>query len=69
MAYKILSKVLSTRQNKVLENCVSEEKSFFVLGGSTIDNALVAYENFHFMNCIRKQKKGDVALKIDISKA
>ena len=40
----------------------------FVPTISIINNALVAYENLHFMECKRRGKKGDVALKIDISK-
>ena len=69
VAYKILSKVLANRLKKVLENCVSKEQLTFVRGRSIIGNALVAYENFHFMKSKIRVNKRDVALKIDISKA
>jgi len=38
-------------------------------GRSIIDNVMVAYEIVHHMKCKRKGKMGEVALKIDISKA
>lgn len=69
VAYKILSKVLANRLNEVLENCVSKEQLTFVPGRSIIGNALVAYENLHFMKSKIRVNKRDVALKIDISKA
>jgi hypothetical protein len=36
---------------------------------SIVDNVMVAYEIIHGMKCKRKGKVGEVALKIDISKA
>jgi len=34
-----------------------------------MDNALTTFEILHYMHCKRKGKQGDVALKLDISKA
>lgn len=67
--YKIVSKVLANRLRKVINKCISEEQSAFVEGRSILDNALIAIELIHYMKCKTKGKMGDVALKIDISKA
>lgn len=67
--YKIVSKVLANRLRKVIGKLISEEQSAFIAGHSILDNALIAIEFVHFMKCQTKGKNGDVALKIDISKA
>lgn len=41
----------------------------FVENRSIIDNVIAAHEVIHHMKCKRKGKVGEVALKIDISKA
>lgn len=48
---------------------MSEEQSTFVPGRSIIDNALIAIELIHYLKCKKKGALGDVALKLDISKA
>lgn len=67
--YKIVAKVLANRLKKVLPNCISEEQSAFVEGRSILDNVLVAFEIIHHLKCKTKGARGEVALKIDISKA
>lgn len=67
--YKIVSKVLANRLRKIIPECISEEQSGFVEGRSILDNALIAIEVVHYMKCKTRGKVGDVALKIDISKA
>lgn len=67
--YKILPKVLANRMKKIISNCISEEQSAFVENRSILDNVLVASEIILSMKCKTKGKKGDGALKIDISKA
>lgn len=67
--YKIVSKVLANRIRRVISKCISEEQSAFVEGHSILDNALIAIEVVHYMKCKTKGKKGDVALKIHITKA
>jgi hypothetical protein len=48
---------------------VSEEQSAFVEGRSILDNALIAIEVIHALKRKTRGCKGDLALKIDISKA
>ena len=53
----------------MLQKCISQEQSDFVENHSIIDNVMAAHEVIHHMKCKRKGKVGEVALKIDISKA
>lgn len=69
VVYKIGAKVLANRLKYVLSKCISEEQYAFIEGRSILDNALVATEVIHYMRCKANGKVGDVALKIDISKA
>jgi hypothetical protein len=67
--YKMISKVLANRLRVLLDKLVSHEQSAFVEGRSILDNALVAIEIIHAMKRRTRGRKGDLALKIDISKA
>ncbi|CAJ2644561.1 unnamed protein product [Trifolium pratense] len=67
--YKIVSKVLANRLKLCLDKCVSQEQSAFVEGRSILDNALIAIEVIHAMKRKTKGYRGELALKIDISKA
>lgn len=67
--YKMVSKLLANRLKRCLDKCVSLEQSAFVEGRSILDNALIATEIIHTMKRKTKGWKGDIALKIDISKA
>jgi hypothetical protein len=67
--YKIISKVLANRLKPLLPQCISQEQSAFVENRSIIDNVMIASEIIHHMKCKTKGKMGEVALKIDISKA
>ncbi|CAJ2659660.1 unnamed protein product [Trifolium pratense] len=67
--YKMVSKVLANRLKLVIEKCISEEQSAFVEGRSIIDNALIAIEIIHALKRRTRGAKGELALKIDISKA
>ena len=67
--YKILAKVLANRLKKLLPRIISQEQSAFVSGRSITDNVLVAFEIIHYMKRKNKGKQGDVAYKINISKA
>lgn len=69
MVYRILSKVLSNRLKRILPGIVDETQSAFVEGRSIQDNVIIAFETLHALKNRRKGKYGDVALKIDISKA
>ncbi|KAL8093230.1 hypothetical protein AgCh_035211 [Apium graveolens] len=67
--YKILAKVLANRLKKVLPVVITENQSAFVQGRSITDNVLISFELIHFMKRKKGSQDGEVALKLDISKA
>jgi hypothetical protein len=67
--YKMVSKLLANRLKMVLDKCISEEQSAFVEGRYITDNALIAIEIIHALKRKTRGVKGELALKIDISKA
>ncbi|WJX23528.1 hypothetical protein P8452_12731 [Trifolium repens] len=67
--YKLVSKLLANRLKGCIANCISEEQSAFVEGRSILDNALIAMEVIHSLKRRTRGSKGELALKIDISKA
>ncbi|PNX99600.1 ribonuclease H [Trifolium pratense] len=67
--YKMISKLLANKLKRCLGKCVSEEQPTFLERRSIIDNALVAIEVLHAMKRKTRGWRGDLALKIDISKA
>ncbi|CAN1776232.1 Transposon TX1 uncharacterized 149 kDa protein [Linum perenne] len=67
--YRLLSKVLANRLRRIIPNIIGDEQSAFVQGRSIVDNVLVAAETLHTMNTRRYAKFGEIAVKIDISKA
>jgi len=69
VVYKIVAKVLTNRLKLVLDKCISDSQSTFVPGRSILDNAMAAIEIIHNMKSKVKGKKGDVALKLDVSKS
>jgi hypothetical protein len=67
--YKVVSKLLANRLKVCLDQCISPEQSASVEGRSILDNAQVAIEVIHAMKRRTRGTKGDLTLKIDISKA
>ncbi|CAN1810998.1 Putative ribonuclease H protein At1g65750 [Linum perenne] len=67
--YRLVSKVLANRLRQVIPHIIGEEQSAFVQGRSIVDNVLIAAETLHTMNTRRYAKFGEVAVKVDISKA
>ncbi|GJT69316.1 reverse transcriptase [Tanacetum coccineum] len=67
--YKIISKVLVNRIKQVLPRLIDETQSAFVTGRMIANNAIVAFEVFHWLKNKRSGRKGAMALKIDMSKA
>ncbi|GAU39464.1 hypothetical protein TSUD_158950 [Trifolium subterraneum] len=66
--YKIVAKVLANRLKPVLTKCILDNQSAFVPGRYILDNAMAAIEIIHFMKSKTRGKKGEAALKLDISK-
>jgi hypothetical protein len=60
---------MANRLKGVLNNYIFEEQSTFVEERSIIDNALIAFEIIHCLKRQTKGGKGELALKIDFSKA
>jgi hypothetical protein len=67
--YKLVSKLLANRLKGCISNCISEEQSAFIEGRSILDNAMIAMEVIHSLKRRTRGGKGELALKIDISKA
>lgn len=69
VTYKIVAKVLANRLQQVLPKVISKTQSAFIEGRSIIDNVMFAFEILHYMKRNTNKKRGEVAFKIDISKA
>lgn len=67
--YKVMAKVLANRLKLILPNIISESQSAFIPVRYISDNVLVAFELLHFMKRKNRGQVGEVALKLDISKA
>ena len=69
VAYKIASKTMANRLKQVLPQLVCENQSAFVAERLIIDNILVALETMYHISQKRKGKVGEMALRLDMSKA
>ncbi|KAA3470926.1 reverse transcriptase [Gossypium australe] len=64
-----ISMTIANRLPKVLELCIDEAYSAFVLGWLITDNVMLSYEILHTFKNKRMGKKGYSALKLDMSNA
>lgn len=69
MLYKIVAKVLENHLKSILPVMMFENQFAFVHGRSITDNVLVAFEILHYMKRKNFGSEGEVALKLDVSKA
>ncbi|XP_058767513.1 uncharacterized protein LOC131641227 [Vicia villosa] len=67
--YKVIAKVLANRLKKILGKCISDNQSAFVPERSILDNVMAAIEVIHHMKTKTRGRVGEIALKLDISKA
>jgi hypothetical protein len=67
--YKVVSKCLVNRLRPLLDELVSQSQSAFVPGRMITDNALLAFECFHFIQKNSSPNKAACAYKLDLSKA
>lgn len=67
--YKILAKVHANRLKEILPGVILENQSTFVPERNITDNVLVAFEVLHYMKRNNRANNGEIALKLDVSKA
>ena len=66
---RLASKVLANRLKHFLPNIISENHSAFMSKHLIIDNVLVAFETMYHISQKKNGKVGEMALKLDMSKA
>ena len=69
VVYKIASKSIANRLKKILPSIISDTQSAFVHGRLITDNVLLAFETIHHISQKKGGKIGEMALKLDMSKA
>ncbi|XP_057425625.1 uncharacterized protein LOC130718990 [Lotus japonicus] len=67
--FKLITKTIANRLKLILPDVINGPQSAFVPGRLITDNALIAYECFHFMKKKCSGRNGHMALKLDMSKA
>ena len=69
VAYKIASKVVANRLKVVMQDIIGENQSAFVAERLITDNILVAHELMNHISRKKRGKGGEMAVKLDMSKA
>lgn len=67
--YKIIAKTLKNRLKRVLPSIISLNQSIFIPSRLILDNIIIAYDALHSMKIRKKEKMGNMAVKVDIYKA
>ncbi|KAA3477768.1 reverse transcriptase [Gossypium australe] len=60
--------ILVLRMSALLSDCINKAQGAFIPGRLISDNVLIAYEVLHSLKMKKKGKKGNFALKLDMSK-
>lgn len=68
MLYKIVAKVIANCLKTTIGKCIDNVQSTFVPKRLISDNVLLAYEVLHTFHKKRGEKKGFMAIKLDMSK-
>jgi hypothetical protein len=68
VSYKVVTKIIATRLNQVMEHLISPAQASFVPNRHSSDNIIIFQEVVHSMR-IKKRGKGWMAIKIDFEKA
>ena len=68
MVYKMAAKTLANKLKKILPAIINDTQSAFVNGRLITDNILVAFETMHHISQRKTRQKGEMALKLDMSK-
>ncbi|XP_062028542.1 uncharacterized protein LOC133744454 [Rosa rugosa] len=68
VSYKIITKILIKRLRPLLHKCISRNQGAFAPGRAIQDNILIAHELFSDFHR-RKEKRGAMAVKLDLEKA
>ena len=69
VAYKLASRVVANRMKVVLQEVMCENQSAFLAERLITNNILVAHEVMNHIGKRKKGKSGEMALKLDMSKA
>ena len=69
VVFRIVSKVIAKWLKIILPNVISNAQSAFVPNQLITNNITVVFEVLHWMRNKRSGKKGQMAVKLDISKA
>jgi hypothetical protein len=67
--YKIVSKCLVNQLRPLLENIIAPTQSAFIPGRMITNNALIAFECLHAIQCGNNRSKKFGAYKLDLTKA
>ena len=65
--YKLISKILANRLEKILSCVISKSQSAFQSNKTILDNILVAFETLHHMKSQKSKKMVFIAMKLDMS--
>ncbi|KAL5579373.1 hypothetical protein UlMin_011815 [Ulmus minor] len=69
VVYKLVSRTITNRFSRILDEVIGDQQSAFVPGRLITDNVLLGFETMHWLRQHRGGNTGYAALKLDMSKA